>query len=167
MSVRDLIPWSRGGNRAPSLAGADEAVPVLTLHREMNRLFDEALRGFDAPLPVRPRSVLAERGDRRDGPGDPRDGRDARHGREGCRGPAGGRRPGVRGEKRAETQDRERRFGERIYGRFERRIPLGIEVEEDGIAASFRNGVLTVTLPKSAKARERARRIPITAETRH
>ena len=30
----------------------------------------------------------------------------------------------VRGEKKAETEDKERRFSERYYGRFERVIPL-------------------------------------------
>src|SRR3954471_6486658 len=30
----------------------------------------------------------------------------------------------IRGEKRAETEDKERRFTERTYGRFERVIPL-------------------------------------------
>ena len=47
--MRDLIPWGRGGSQAPSLARSEQAAPFLTLHREMNRLFDEALRSFDAP----------------------------------------------------------------------------------------------------------------------
>ncbi|TWI34724.1 HSP20 family protein [Mesorhizobium tianshanense] len=38
----------------------------------------------------------------------------------------------LKGEKRSETEDKERQFSERFYGRFERRIPLGYEVEEDG-----------------------------------
>ena len=67
----------------------------------------------------------------------------------------------IRGEKKSEVEDKERQFSERFYGRFERRIPLGIEVEEDKVAASFKNGVLTVTLPKSARARARAKRIAI------
>src|SRR3712207_8234758 len=33
----------------------------------------------------------------------------------------------IRGEKRSETQDQERRFSERYYGRFERVIPLRSE----------------------------------------
>jgi HSP20 family protein len=51
-------------------------------------------------------------------------------------------------------------FSERYYGRFERRIPVD-EVEEDKVSASFKNGVLTVTLPKSAKAQENVKRITI------
>jgi HSP20 family protein len=71
----------------------------------------------------------------------------------------------IRGEKRSEVEDKSRAFSERTYGRFERRIPLGWEVEEDKVNASFRNGVLTVTMPKSAKAAAKARRIAINRDT--
>src|SRR5947207_3477236 len=55
----------------------------------------------------------------------------------------------IKGEKKTETEDKERRFSERYYGRFERRIPVD-GIDEDKVSASFKNGVLTVTLPKSA-----------------
>ena len=45
MSVRDLIPWNRG--RDVTVRRGDEANPFLALHREMNRLFDDVFRGFD------------------------------------------------------------------------------------------------------------------------
>jgi HSP20 family protein len=67
----------------------------------------------------------------------------------------------IRGEKRSETEDQERRFSERYYGRFERVIPLPFAVEEDKAEASFNNGVLTVTLPRSAQAEDKAKRIAI------
>ncbi len=53
----------------------------------------------------------------------------------------------VRGEVKSETEDKERQFSERFYGRFERRIPVGMAIEESKIEASFKNGVLKVTLP--------------------
>ncbi len=59
----------------------------------------------------------------------------------------------LRGEKVSETEDKNRQFSERFYGRFERRIPLSTEVDESKANATFKNGVLTVTLPKSAKAK--------------
>jgi len=163
--MRDLIPWGRN-NQAPSLSRNEQAVPFLTLHREMNRLFDEAFRSFDAPslfgpLLAWPSVEIGETD------------QEVRVAAE---------LPGMdendvevllsdgalvlRGEKRAETEDKERQFSERFYGRFERRIPLGFEIEEDKVAATFRNGVLTVTLPKPADAPEKAKRIPITAEGR-
>src|SRR5260370_20374912 len=45
MSVRDLIPWNRS-SRVPVQRG-EEGTPFFTLHREMNRLFDDVFRGFD------------------------------------------------------------------------------------------------------------------------
>jgi HSP20 family protein len=45
MNVRDLIPWNRG--RDVTVRRGEEAYPLLTLHREMNRLFDNVFRGFD------------------------------------------------------------------------------------------------------------------------
>jgi HSP20 family protein len=44
MAMRDLIPWSRG--RDVSVHRGEDS-PFLTLHREMNRLFDDVFRGFD------------------------------------------------------------------------------------------------------------------------
>ncbi|MBR0750426.1 Hsp20/alpha crystallin family protein, partial [Bradyrhizobium japonicum] len=43
MAVRDLIPWSRNQDLAPTRGNYD---PFMTLHREMNRLFDDVFRGF-------------------------------------------------------------------------------------------------------------------------
>jgi HSP20 family protein len=71
----------------------------------------------------------------------------------------------IRGEKKAESEDKERGFSERYYGHFERVVPLPFEVEEDKAEASFKNGVLTVSLPKSPKAQEKAKRIPIGGKT--
>src|SRR5260221_9851061 len=51
MKVRDLIPWSRNNNQASTVYRDTEQNPFLTLHREVNRLFDDVFRGFDAPLP--------------------------------------------------------------------------------------------------------------------
>src|SRR5260370_5756332 len=45
MNVRDLIPWNRG--REVTVRRGEETYPLLTLHREMNRLFDKVFRGFD------------------------------------------------------------------------------------------------------------------------
>lgn len=67
----------------------------------------------------------------------------------------------LKGEKRSETEDRDRQFSERYYGTFERRIPLGYEIEEEKIDARFKNGVLAIVLPKTAKAQSQAKRIAI------
>jgi len=63
------------------------------------------------------------------------------------------------GEKRSERKD-ESGYSERSYGRFERRIALPSDVNEDACKADFRNGVLTVTLPR-AEEKSRGRKIPL------
>src|SRR6202166_4736923 len=66
----------------------------------------------------------------------------------------------ISGEKKTESEDKARRFSERYYGRFERRIQLE-GIEEDKVSAAFKNGVLTITVPKSAEAKNNVRRIAI------
>jgi HSP20 family protein len=66
----------------------------------------------------------------------------------------------LRGEKRTQRSDEQRGYSERSYGSFERRITLPADVDEDRCAAEFRDGVLTVTLPRSAE-KQRGRRIPL------
>ena len=63
------------------------------------------------------------------------------------------------GEKRSERKD-ESGYSERSYGRFERRIALPANVDEDACSADFRDGVLRVTIPRS-EAKSRGRRIPL------
>ncbi len=61
----------------------------------------------------------------------------------------------ISGEKRHESEEKGKHFHriERAYGRFERTVPLPVEIEPDKARASYENGVLTVTLPKSEKAK--------------
>jgi Hsp20/alpha crystallin family protein len=60
----------------------------------------------------------------------------------------------IRGEKKTETEDKDRLFSERYYGRFERRIPLD-DIDQDKIEAWFKNGVLNVILPKPLTAQHK------------
>src|SRR3546814_16601970 len=59
----------------------------------------------------------------------------------------------LRGEKRAQVADQERGYSERSYGRFERRIGLPQGLDRDKAAATFKTGVLTVTLPRRQEER--------------
>jgi HSP20 family protein len=63
------------------------------------------------------------------------------------------------GEKRSERKD-ENGYSERSYGRFERRITLPANIDEDACSAEFKNGVLTISIPRS-EAKSRGRRIPL------
>lgn len=71
----------------------------------------------------------------------------------------------MKGEKSEERDEKKKdyRVTERRFGRFERTFPLPEEVDESKISAEFKKGVLTVTLPKSAKAQKSARKIDVKA----
>ena len=69
----------------------------------------------------------------------------------------------IRGEKKNETEDKDRRFSERFYGHFVRRLPVD-DIDEAKVSASFKNGVLTVTLPKTGSASDKVKRIAIKGE---
>jgi len=62
----------------------------------------------------------------------------------------------ITGEKKSEEGDGIRGLNQRYYSRFERRIPIE-NVDEDNVAATFKNGVLTVTLRKTARAQKNER----------
>lgn len=162
MAIRDLIPWTKNQELAPNRENHD---PFLTLHREMNRLFDDVFRGFGrtslAPM-MEGRfgwpKIELEDGDTKliisaELPGMTE--KDVQV--EIANGVLT-----IRGEKKAERNGEGKYFTERYYGSFERQIPLE-DVREDKVQASFKNGVLTVSLPKSDKPREGVKRITIAA----
>jgi HSP20 family protein len=165
--ARELTPWGRGETRQLGFGREREESPFFAFRRELDRLFDDAFRGWNVPaagggtgtgwphLEVKETDneikIAAEL-------------------------------PGltekdielsmdegmltIRGERQQERDDKARGYSERYYGRFERRLALPRGVEQDKADARFENGLLTVTLPKGPEA-ERARRIPINAATRH
>jgi HSP20 family protein len=159
MAVRDLIPWGRERVPAPTRA---EQNPFLALHREMNRVFDDFFRGFDMPRSIFggvaswPAVDVAETD------------KEYRVTAE---------LPGLdekdielsldedvltlKGEKRIERGGDDSFYSERFHGQFRRSIELDGGVDRDQVTASFKNGLLTVVLPKSANAREKAKRIPV------
>ena len=53
------------------------------------------------------------------------------------------------GERKSETSDEKAHRVERSYGRFSRSFALPSAVNEGEISAEYRNGVLTVALPKA------------------
>jgi HSP20 family protein len=71
----------------------------------------------------------------------------------------------IAGEKKQEAETKEENFYrvESSYGRFDRLIDLPAEVDEDKAEAEFKNGVLTVRMPKTEDSTARAKKIPIKA----
>jgi HSP20 family protein len=67
------------------------------------------------------------------------------------------------GQKSEEKDDHRAayRISERRFGRFERRFPIPEDVERDRIEAAFKDGVLTITLPREASPAHASNRIQI------
>lgn len=168
MANRDLTPQSSNLGRRSGLAPYGGRDPFNSFRRQMDQLFDD----FFAPIEPRsfaggapsvmgrawPSLDVEDKDDayvvRAELPGiDPKDVelnlRD--------------NALTISGEKRAEHNEDEegRRYSERSFGRFERTIPFETEVDADKVEASCNNGVLTITLPKNARARDKSRRIEI------
>lgn len=61
----------------------------------------------------------------------------------------------ISGERKSEEEKKDGEFyrSERFYGKFHRSIPLPATVDTGKIEARYRDGVLTVTLPKSEQAK--------------
>jgi HSP20 family protein len=162
MARNPMTPFRPGGGLLPG-------DPFLSLHREMNRLFDDVFRG--AALPAASGSQ---------GQGDvgafvnasmnvSETDKEFRITAE---------LPGVteqdiavsldddvltiRGEKKFERKDDKENFHfvERSYGTFQRSLRLLFPVDPEQVQASFENGVLTVTVPKTGR-QERSHRIQV------
>lgn len=70
----------------------------------------------------------------------------------------------IRGEKRHEQENHDRQYHrvERSYGAFQRVISLPNDSKEDAVEAKFKNGILTMTVPKNPGAKSAGRKIAIT-----
>ena len=71
----------------------------------------------------------------------------------------------IKGEKKEETENKGKNYHqmERHWGAFYRAIPLPVGIDATKADASFKKGVLTVTLPKTEEAKKEAKDIPIHA----
>ncbi len=159
MSITDLIPWRRKEQSVPSRQAEEES--IFALQRDMNRLFDDFFRsfgmmpwrGFEEPaLAFSPQLDIVEDEDNiqvsAELPGMDRNDIDVSISNGTLT---------IRGEKQQEREDRGTNYfrRERTYGSFRRSVPLATEVDHDQAEATFKRGVLTVTLPKSAEAKKK------------
>jgi HSP20 family protein len=69
----------------------------------------------------------------------------------------------IKGEKRQEKEEKEADYHlvERSYGSFMRSVQLPKEVQSDKISASYKNGILRITLPKSEEAKKKEVKIKV------
>ena len=69
----------------------------------------------------------------------------------------------IKGEKRQEKEEKEEDYHlvERSYGSFSRSVRLPAEVESNKIKASYKNGILAITLPRSEKVKAKEVKIKV------
>lgn len=164
MRIKDLIPWARHDDEGrPEVT---DRHPVAALQREVNRLFDTFFHRSDGQVdagqePFLETWALADVVETDDHievsvelPGLDEKDLDVSVAADGLT---------IRGEKRVERQEEKKGFylSERSYGSVFRSIPLPPGVDVEQAEAKFGNGVLTVTLPKSAQGQAPGRRIDI------
>ncbi len=69
----------------------------------------------------------------------------------------------ISGERKSETKTEEKGMirSEFHYGKFERHIPLPAHVQNDKVEAEYKNGILTLTLPKVEGEKHKAVKINV------
>jgi HSP20 family protein len=159
MNMRSIVPWGRENTVPATNRDGDESSSFLSLHRQVNRLFDDFFRDFDMPL-SRVWSSNWPSVEVSEGPGQVTivaelpglDEKDIDI----------TLRDGVltlKGEKKKESNGAT--YSERWHGQFARAIELGPDVDPDKVKASFAKGVLTITLEKRPDAQSQVKRIAI------
>jgi HSP20 family protein len=169
MARNPLSPFRTGDLMGGGFGGD----PFMSLHRQMNRLFDDAFRGSTGQMPssqgqggeggmLMPHMDVSET-DRElkicaELPGVSEKDVDIRLEDDVLV---------IRAEKKFERKDEKENyhFIERSYGTFQRALRLPGPIDPDQVQARFENGVLTVTVPKSEQ-QERSRRIQVQAGSR-
>jgi len=162
MAVRDLIPW-RSRNR--SLLPRRYESPFEAFHRAFDRLFEDFFGDRDWwPLAPVAEGTFAPRVDVREKdkevvvtaelPGLEEEDVEVELSDEGLT---------IRGEKKQEQEERGEGYyrAERTYGAFQRFIDLPCEVDGEKAEAEFRNGILTVILPKRPEEQGNRKKIQI------
>ncbi len=170
MNIKKLAPWnwfqheSKEAEKVPVRTLTERTaydLPVFQLHREIDRLFDEAFSGFPralrgpqewpelTPIMLTPELDIKETDNSYvlslEVPGVAKEDVDIR---------IDGDTLVVRGEKKQESKKDDENYHcvERHYGSFERTLALPNDANADNIDASFKDGVLTITIKRQAKS---------------
>lgn len=162
MRIKNLLP------AAGKPAGRDDDHPFYSLQNQMNSLFDDFFSGFD----VAPRALTGGFGafilsvDIKESDKDfaiyaELPGVDEKDVEVSVTSDS----VTIKGEKKEEKEDKRKNYFymERSYGSFNRTIPLTAEIDADKAQASFKNGVLNITVPKTQSSGAKGTKIPITS----
>lgn len=166
MALTDLVPWKWGEKNVP--VKREEADPFYSLHREIDRLFDDFMgRGFgltrfgdftDRFSAFNPQVDVTEN-DKEIKVAAELPGLDEKD----IEVSLSGDMLTISGEKKAEKEDKRENYYrmERSYGSFQRSVALPVEVDTEKVEATFKNGVLQVTLPKLHPGQETRKKISV------
>ncbi|MDZ4306284.1 Hsp20/alpha crystallin family protein [Allopontixanthobacter sp.] len=154
MAYTYLTPYRSGGLSTGMRGGGS----IFDLHRQMNRMFDDLLTGSEngssGSITGWPSLDICQ----------------TENEIEVCAELAGVNRDDISidvdegmltisGEKKSSRED-DNGYSERTYGRFERRVSLPANVDEENIQADMEDGLLTITLPLTEE-RSRGRKIQL------
>jgi HSP20 family protein len=169
MQIKDLIPWGRKAESTSTVPQADNDHPVVSLQREMNRVFDSFWNRFDRPFGGAvdtgfwqgyPRADVSDTDNTVEVTVEV-PGLDEKELEVSLAGDV----LTVKGERKSEREEDRKGWylSERSYGSFYRAIPLPPGVSTEDAKANLRNGVLTVSLLKTAEAQAKIKRIDVKA----
>ncbi len=166
MSLRDLIPWNHTEGKVPVKRGND---PFSMLQGEINSIFDSFYQGFGLTPWKEQGSMLTAFNPNMNVKETDRELK------------VTAELPGMdekdidvsisdnvltlKGEKKEEKEEKDSEGhvyrSECSYGSFERSIPLPSDVEADKADASFKNGVLTLSIPRVPEEKSPRKKIEI------
>ena len=160
MPFTDLIPWGRDRNRLPAQRNDHES-PMVSLQRDLNRVFEDFWGRFDTPFgslsASDPRTDISETDEAMlvsvDLPG--LDDKDVEVN-------VTNDMLTIRGEH--EEKSEKDGFTSQSRRSFHRMIPVPPGVDSEKAEAEFKRGVLTVTLPKTEEAKARVKRIEVKSD---
>lgn len=180
MDIKQLAPWnwfkdeeaSEAKHVPVSRAGQNYYTPLTQLHQEIDRMFDQTFRSFGLPS-LGFGSALSEAGQgvllkpnvdieasekeyaiTVEVPGVEEDN---------IKLELVDNTLTIKGEKKQESEKKEKDVYrvERSYGSFQRVLSLPEDADQDNIDAQFKNGVLTITLPRKAVSKPKGKVIDI------
>lgn len=186
MDIKKFAPWNwfkkeeeDTGSTVPVLRSDAQQVypesgamhPIVQLHREMDRLFDNAFRGFgmspfrsDFFTPLTATGILKPQVDigatekeysiTVEVPGvEEKD----------VKVEIANNTLTIRGEKKQEKEEKDKNYYrvERNYGSFQRVLSLPEDADQEGAKAAFKKGILTITMPRKPLPKAEVKQIEI------
>ncbi len=155
MTMRSLVPFGWSGSMLPDRAANVD--PFVRLWSDVDRLFSDVFRGSGGLIEQRPTGMI---------------GLPFEVSETGAELKVVAELPGVeekdvsvelvgdvltiKGEKKTEEERKDESYhlAERRYGTFSRTLRLPFAAEADKVQATFKNGVLTVTVPKPTELQQ-------------